>query len=215
MRFYQRQVRNGAIVYLDNGCFELGHPMRTDELIGMARDLNPYALVLPDEHNDLKGTKKVIERYLEEIEPGDKRYFRAVMLVLQGKSFEEIVECYEFYESKFGAWNRDRIYALPKYTDAGDRVDISKRLVEKFEGLQLHFLGLPNVRELFEGKLASFDTVLPFKAALNEDSLSDDYQEVVKRIDLGCKLSSNQKVLAKRNLQYLKDVTSRVLSDEH
>lgn len=90
--FFQQAVEKGRYVILDNSIFELGVAFDTDKFAEHVRALKPSAYIVPDVLESMAGT---IANYLEwetnyDSLPGEK------IGVVQGSSYEEVVECYKF-----------------------------------------------------------------------------------------------------------------------
>jgi len=83
--------KNGGIVYLDNSCFELGESLDSSILYEYYQKINPDVVILPDKlgfkEDTIKRSLSFIEQYPSCIQ--------ASMPVIQGNSFEEMVECYK------------------------------------------------------------------------------------------------------------------------
>jgi hypothetical protein len=90
--FYEQSVKNGRHVLLDNSIFELGTSYDPDEFAYWITRLKPTEYIIPDV---LEESKKTIDSYISFIDkypnlPGKK------IGVVQGKTYEEIVDCYMF-----------------------------------------------------------------------------------------------------------------------
>lgn len=151
--FYKQELKNADFSILDNSAFELGKSIPFEELMLAARYLKPTHLVLPDTvHNKQKTIDDTLlfwSKYRQElkvlnIEP---------IGVVQGNSFEELLQCIENYHYKdinFIAIPFDCISG----TDYGViRYQFLKWLIktmsfENVSNLKIHFLGLQNPQEL-------------------------------------------------------------------
>ena len=58
--YYERAVKQGREVVLDNSVNELGEPMTLDEMDDVAKVLNPTYIIPPDHLNDLEATLIII-----------------------------------------------------------------------------------------------------------------------------------------------------------
>ena len=89
---FEQYARQGGEVLLDNSIFELGVAFDSDRYAGVIKDLRPSHYIVPDVLEDYEGTvnkfKQFVEKYPDLI--GNK------IGVVQGKTYQELVDCYEF-----------------------------------------------------------------------------------------------------------------------
>jgi hypothetical protein len=89
--FFQSEIAKGRTVILDNSIFELGEAFQTDKYVEWINRLKPTEYIIPDvlEHGFL--TKQKASEWMSKFYdlPGKK------IGVVQGKSYGEIVNCYE------------------------------------------------------------------------------------------------------------------------
>ena len=76
---------------LDNGAFELGGSIDEDELLEIAKWLEPNEVVVPDVIHDANATMESASRFFSKC-PVDYNY----MFVPQGKTWEEWLKCYRW-----------------------------------------------------------------------------------------------------------------------
>lgn len=98
--FFKDSLRRGRYVILDNSIFELGEAFDTDKFAQYVNELRPSAYIIPD---SLENKDKTIENFESWKDvyydmPGEK------IGVVQGKTYDEIVECYEYMKQ-----NADKI----------------------------------------------------------------------------------------------------------
>lgn len=92
-QFFVDSVKMGRHVLLDNSIFELGTAYDPDEFAYWVSRLKPTEYIVPDVLEDTKGT---VQSFVEfdskygKVLPGKK------IGVVQGKTYDEIVECYRF-----------------------------------------------------------------------------------------------------------------------
>jgi hypothetical protein len=86
-------VNKGRHVLLDNSLFELGESYDPEQFAYWVNELNPTEYIIPDVFNDKDGTIKSYENFISKYDnlPGKK------IAVVHGKTYEEFVECYEFF----------------------------------------------------------------------------------------------------------------------
>jgi hypothetical protein len=94
--FFKKSVEMGRHVLLDNSIFELGEAYDSDEFAVWINKLQPTEYIIPDVLEDTKGTIKSFKSFTKKFPslPGRK------IGVIQGKTYEEIVECYKFLTDK-------------------------------------------------------------------------------------------------------------------
>ena len=105
LNFYKNCVENGRHVLLDNSIFELGEAYDNDSFAKWVEELKPTEYIVPDALEDKDKTMQQMEQWnisYREL-PGKK------IGVVQGKTPEEIIECYAY---------------MDKYADA-DKIAIS------------------------------------------------------------------------------------------
>lgn len=88
--------------YLDNSCYELGASLSNEVLYKACQEIKPSVVILPDVLGNASETfirtKDFIEQYPETIEYG--------MAVIQGNTFDEMVECYQTFRDFRDAYAR-------------------------------------------------------------------------------------------------------------
>jgi len=90
LEFAINYKKRGGMIYLDNSCFELGESLDSSLLYEYYQKINPDVVILPDKlgfkEDTIKRSLSFIDQYPSCI--------RAAMPVIQGNSFEEMIECY-------------------------------------------------------------------------------------------------------------------------
>lgn len=84
-------------VILDNSIFELGEAFDMKKFFGWVDELNPTWYIIPDALEDSKKTVYNAYVWNQFYRPGRKQKSIAVV---QGKNYEEIVECYQVLDGK-------------------------------------------------------------------------------------------------------------------
>lgn len=94
--FYFKSVEYGRRVLLDNSIFELGTAFDPEQFAYWVKELKPFEYVIPDVLEDTEGTCKSMDSFLSKYSnlPGRK------IGVVQGKTYQEICECYKFVSPK-------------------------------------------------------------------------------------------------------------------
>jgi hypothetical protein len=112
---FKRCVQNNIEVLLDNSIFELGVAFDLNRYAEIIKELRPTHYIVPDSLEDTKHTIELYKQFTSTYPdlPGFK------IGVVQGKTYQEIVECYEFM-----AFNCDYIaisfdYSYYQYTGRG------------------------------------------------------------------------------------------------
>lgn len=92
--FFKQSVAMGRHVLLDNSIFELGHAFDSDKFAHYIKELRPTEYIIPDVLENTLGTMDsgldFVEKYPDL--PGRK------IAVVQGKSYEELVMCYQYHD---------------------------------------------------------------------------------------------------------------------
>lgn len=115
--FYFESVRKGRHVLLDNSLFELGESYDPEQFAYWVNELKPTEYIIPDVFNNKDGTITSYENFISKYDnlPGKK------IAVVHGKTYEEFVECYEFfintYEIDKIAFNFVDDYFVKSYED--------------------------------------------------------------------------------------------------
>ena len=91
LQFFKSSLEQGRTVILDNSIFELGIAFNSDIFAKWILDLRPTEYIIPDVLEDSLSTIKNLEDWVEKYLdlPGKK------IGVVQGKTYKEIVECYQ------------------------------------------------------------------------------------------------------------------------
>lgn len=92
-KLFQDALAKGREVILDNSIFELGEAFSASEFVKWIEKLRPTYYIVPDVLEDCAGTIRNMKHWNENYRqstPGK------VIGVVQGKTYEEIVECYKF-----------------------------------------------------------------------------------------------------------------------
>lgn len=91
-KFFKHSVREGRMVILDNSIFELGKAFNMKEFAHWVKKLKPTEYIVPDV---LENCEKTIEQFKSWTDQYDKLQ-GAKIGVVQGKTYQELVECYNF-----------------------------------------------------------------------------------------------------------------------
>lgn len=90
--FFHESVRQGRHVLLDNSIFELGESYNSEKFAQWVVDLKPTEYIVPDNLEDTENTINSFKNFTKTYSdlPGRK------IGVVQGKTFNELKECYKF-----------------------------------------------------------------------------------------------------------------------
>lgn len=150
--FYRREKKYKI---LDNGAFELGNPMRTDDILKAAEMVDADEVVAPDVFNDghrtIESTRNFVCR-IRTLDPGfkNKEYRFKVMGVPHGKDFIDWLVCFsKMYEHNqidvIGIGFKSVKVMEPLWphepTESALRVKLVKALVHTFPNKTIHLLG--------------------------------------------------------------------------
>lgn len=89
--FYNKQSLRGREVWLDNGAFELGHPLPFKDIIKAARLIGATHFIFPDILQNAKQTMANYKKYKDKV-----KTMKHIVCV-QGKTEEEFMECYRYF----------------------------------------------------------------------------------------------------------------------
>lgn len=92
--FFKRSLAAGREVLLDNSIFELGESFDPEKYVKYINELNPTFFIVPDVLEDAKGTMSSWNKFF--LNYGDDVKGKTTIGVVQGKTYQEIVECYKF-----------------------------------------------------------------------------------------------------------------------
>ena len=97
-QFFKDSVAQGRHVLLDNSIFELGTAFDSDRYAHWIKELKPTEYIIPDVLEDTLGTMDNALDWKEKYSdlPGKK------IGVVQGKSYEDIVQCYDYLDNVIG-----------------------------------------------------------------------------------------------------------------
>jgi hypothetical protein len=92
LKFYKDSVEMGRHVLLDNSIFELGEAYDSKEFAYWIKELKPTEFIIPDVLESTEGTIESFKKFTSEYRslPGKS------IGVVQGKTYKEIVKCYNF-----------------------------------------------------------------------------------------------------------------------
>ena len=93
-KFFKDAVANDRHVILDNSIFELGVAFNMHKFAGYVNLLRPAAYIVPDALEDKNKTIENFDAWIKDYShlPGKK------IGVVQGKNYDEIVECYRYMD---------------------------------------------------------------------------------------------------------------------
>tara|TARA_R110000744_G_scaffold10369_3_gene32273 strand:- start:603 stop:1415 length:813 start_codon:yes stop_codon:yes gene_type:complete len=93
LKFFQCSIANGREVLLDNSIFELGESFNPLKYCRFAEEINPTFYIVPDVLEDAKGTISSWNKFMLNGAP----FIPALKIgVIQGKTYQELVDCYKF-----------------------------------------------------------------------------------------------------------------------
>jgi hypothetical protein len=138
--FFVDSVKMGRHVLLDNSIFELGTAYDPDEFAYWITRLKPTEYIVPDVLEDTKGT---IESYVNFTEKYGKVLPGKKIGVVQGKTYEEIVECYGFMSAMTDkiAISFDYSFYLnewPMFTDVAKQMGWITQIPKFLEGIEFN-----------------------------------------------------------------------------
>lgn len=187
--------QKGRYIILDNGAFETGESISTDDLFRVAGELTPNIIVIPDARNSYEKTVDKFAEFFHRIPYESPRGI--FMGVLQGRSLDD-------YEDLLDKYKKNNISLIGIPYGVIDRITFIKNHPEVF----FHVLGLPYFPEVLSLKhlpnIKSLDTSLPVKVAFNNQYLSNfDCLTAEIRPDV---LTEAQVDILKTNINCIKNV---------
>jgi len=91
--FYKEKSKEKYVI-LDNGAFELGKSIPFKDLIALAKEIGAKEIVAPDIVHDCPGTIKYVTDLFVYLDEKNLINDYNIMVVPQGKTMEEILNCY-------------------------------------------------------------------------------------------------------------------------
>lgn len=95
LQLFKDAIRKGREVILDNSIFELEEAFDADRFFYWINELRPTWYIVPDALEDAKKTMNQMANW--NMKYADKAYGKKIGVV-QGKSYSEIVACYEYMD---------------------------------------------------------------------------------------------------------------------
>ncbi|MEM4720869.1 MAG: hypothetical protein QXT73_02230 [Candidatus Methanomethylicaceae archaeon] len=155
-------------IYLDNSAFELQRSIDFDPYFDIITELRPHVIVVPDVVGDLRASVDLACRFFEQA-PGHLFSRHKFMVVLQGQNNRERLRCLHIYKSMGLPFH---IIGLPRHAYP-HRVELLLAIYRSQKNSQIHFLGLPDIKELrgVSALIDSLDTSWPSRMALGKSSI--------------------------------------------
>lgn len=178
--FFVDSVKSKRTVYLDNSIFELGESFDTSRYVGWIEKLRPTLYIVPDTLEDGLSTMSKFDEWISDEHtnklPGVK------MGVVQGSTWNEIVDCYEYMSTHADMIAISFDYSYYQITGTGDTqllryctgrqklIDDLKRYSIWNHNKPHHLLGCSLAREfrhyVDDKSIVSIDTSNPVVAAI-------------------------------------------------
>jgi hypothetical protein len=155
--FYKRKLQESNFSILDNSAFELGKSINPKEYLELIKEYRPTHFILPDVLHDMKATIDATEEFnrIANAQVIGKLDFKIVPIgVLQGNSFQELFECFDYYITHtYGIKHIAIPFDCIKNSDWHNiRAIFFKELIKRQAGkapfVNIHFLGIENPSEL-------------------------------------------------------------------
>jgi len=198
--YYSYFAESKKFKMLDNGAYETGHPISSEELLDIAETIDADEVVAPDVYMDAKETIRLTTEFVENFSVEHIR----VCVVPQGRNVKEFIESYSILKElpiqtiALPVW-LDRISSRPKVVEKLRQKGIWERNVSH------HLLGLDRVTELLKYPrklIRSLDTSLPFSLAYYKVFESQRHP----RVPFNARFDSMQENLLKLHIRRLMDV---------
>jgi len=197
----------GKELYIDNGEYE-GQRMDVDEYLALCLEWKPRVVVAPDVILDCDKTIELSREFLRKLPlNGSKRRPFEIMVVLQGRSAREKMDCYWTLMKEFdfevvglglGAFEKrwkDRFFFLQNLECCRGR---------------LHVLGVANIHDLcfWKGIAETVDTSLPFHLA--QEGKTFFGKKETKHLNWSDTLKDSRLALAEQNCEAIRELLENV-----
>jgi len=203
LQFYKDSIAKGREVLLDNSIFELGEAYDSAQFAYRVQEIKPTYYVVPDVLEDCDLTMKSWLNFDREFRYRSNLPGMAIGVV-QGKTFEELVDCYKFMSERADYIAISFDYSYYQITGLGrsklekmmdGRIQFIRRLMTEGiwnERKPHHLLGCSLAREFKAyrgvGSIRSCDTSNPVTAALDGERYINgigllDHKPAVKLAD--------------------------------
>lgn len=179
--FFERSLKRGRKVYLDNSIFELGKSFDIEKYSKLAIELydmgGDLTVIAPDVWNNSKETIENFNKFKKKM-PSRMR----IMGVLQGRTTEELMECYDGLVKAdiIGINHMSQAFGDFKFSfdEFNDIVENRIKFVNLLKNSKrLHILGLLHISEISEYSLLnnvySLDTSFPVCLGLEYKSITE------------------------------------------
>lgn len=180
--FYKEEIKLGRSVLLDNSLFELETLFDGDIFAQKIVEMKPTEYIIPDSLEDINETINSFNNFISAYDvPGIK------IGVVQGKTLDEVIECYKFMSDK-----ADKIAISFDYSLYNNLINSDDKLVNWCEGRKwlVHYLYDNNI----------WNTKKPHHllgCSLAREFLDPLYNKLVDSVD-----TSNPIVTAIKGLKY-------------
>jgi hypothetical protein len=182
--FYFKSVDYGRKVLLDNSIFELGTSFDPDQFAHWVNELNPFEYVIPDVLEDAKGTCESMDSFLSKYSnlPGRK------IGVVQGKTYQEIIDCYKFVAPKVDkvAISFDYSYYLQNCDWSQINVPGFVKVLEENKWFKYAIGRVKLLNDLYDDNILDINkphhllgASVPWEFSLYEDNFLSEYIETV------------------------------------
>ena len=216
---FQRCIKNGVPVLLDNSLFELGTAFSPTRFSNWIKELQPDEYIIPDAFDDMQTTRMNAAKWMEDYAdlPGKK------IGVVQGKDYNQYVACYKTLDNlgvdkiaiSFGypSYTRENPYTDKNQARMFGRVTLINRLLK--DGVintdKPHHLlgaGLPQEFMFYKDEkfdfIESLDTSSPIVHGMKGIKYDEGgliYKEEEKLADLiDAKVTASQSKIIKSNI---------------
>lgn len=221
--FFKKSLKSGREVILDNSIFELGSSFDMKEFYKYVKELSPTYYIIPDVLEDYRGTIENLHKWMENYQISESKSIG----VVQGKTYEELVECYKSLSEHCDtvAISFDYSYYLNSYPHPnkfvsymmGRRMLISDLLAGDIIGDKpIHLLGcsLPQEFSFYQkiDCIRSVDTSNPVVSGLHLQRYNREFgldsKNTIKLVDL---IESKPNTLQKETIFYNIDQFRRIV----
>ena len=181
LEYYKNESKRDRHVILDNGIFETGESLSAEQIINLAKEINPQDLVTPEKMKDKKGTLELLEDFIQKLTQQGLLKKWPLLAVIQGSTPEELIDCFTNFLkrdniSTIGIPNGLRFWKLDSFSDTNNqmlnRLNLMLEIRKVLWGHDYnikpkHLMGCSNPFEIF---LQTICNKLPFVVRSQDSS---------------------------------------------
>lgn len=212
VEYYQQLSDDGVEIILDNGAFELGHPVSNEKLMEVAELIGATEVIAPDMQWDPFKAYTNAANFMDFFEEQGYHKDFKVMAVIWSAGPGDI----GYWFDKYYELGVD-VYGIGKWHESqyanGTREQLIKGLFLNFDvgPERIHALGCPYADEVFRlrNHVRSMDTGIAVKAALRGYKLQDFPSFRIPSLPLTELKDAGRLYTAKKNAEYILELAHK------